>query len=99
MQGSPLWSQTHLEESAEMICQALLAALQQHADGPMPRPIAIQAHRWRFARSAAGSEGALWSALTGLGCCGDWLIGPRVESAWDSGQALADRLLAHARRV
>lgn len=98
VQGNPLWSQAHLEESGETICQALLAALQQHADGPIPRPIAIQAHRWRFARSAAGSEGALWSALTGLGCCGDWLISPRVESAWDSGQALADRVLAHARR-
>lgn len=25
----------------------------------------------------------------GLGVCGDWLVGPRVECAWMSGKALA----------
>jgi predicted NAD/FAD-dependent oxidoreductase len=28
----------------------------------------------------------------GLGLCGDWLIGPRVESAWLSGARLAERI-------
>ncbi len=29
----------------------------------------------------------LWQAGSGLGACGDWLTGPRVENAWISGAA------------
>ena len=94
LQGSPGWSQEHLEDPADAVCNALLEALQQTLGHDLPRPIMIQAHRWRFARSANGEDGALWSPQTGLGCCGDWLIGPRVECAWDSGEALAARLIA-----
>jgi renalase len=93
LQGNPDWSRQHLENSAESICDALLDALRQSSGKALPRPIVIQAHRWRFARSEGGTEGALWSPQTGLGCCGDWLIGPRVECAYDSGTALADRLI------
>ncbi len=94
LQGSPDWSRDHLEDSAEAVCAALLAALAEAAGEPLPAPVAISAHRWRYARSAAGTDGALWSAANGLGCCGDWLTGPRVEGAWDSGVALAGRMLA-----
>lgn len=87
------WSRQHLEDSAPTVCDALLDALRQCSGKDLPRPIVIQAHRWRFARSAGGTEGALWSPQTSLGCCGDWLIGPRVECAYESGRALADRLI------
>jgi renalase len=93
LQGNPDWSRQHLEDSAETVCNALLDALQQSSSKDLPRPIVIQAHRWRFARSARGTEGALWSPQSGLGCCGDWLIGPRVECAYESGTALAERLI------
>ncbi|MGV9006116.1 MAG: NAD(P)/FAD-dependent oxidoreductase [Brevundimonas sp.] len=94
LQASPDWSQAHIEDPAEAVCEALLDVLRHRAGQDLPRPVALQAHRWRFARSAGGTDRALWSPSTGLGCCGDWLIGPRVESAWDSGVALADQLLA-----
>ncbi len=36
----------------------------------------------------------LWNAdRRKLGVCGDWLLGPRVECAWQSGTALADAIL------
>lgn len=94
LQASPDWSRDHLEDPAEAVSAALLSALAEAAGGPLPAPVAASAHRWRYARSAPGTDTALWSAATGLGCCGDWLTGPRVEGAWDSGVALADRMLA-----
>jgi renalase len=93
LQGSPDWSCDHLEDPAEAVGAALLAVLAEAAGGPLPAPVAVSAHRWRYARSAAGGHGVLWSAEASLGCCGDWLIGPRVECAWDSGVALAERML------
>ncbi len=93
LQGNPDWSREHLDDPADTVCRALLDALQLNDGGAALRPVSMEAHRWRFARSAAGTDGALWSPQTGLGCCGDWLLGPRVECAWDSGEALAERIL------
>ena len=89
LQAGADWSRHHLEDSAESAGQALLAAFGERIGAPLPEPVALQAHRWRYARSSAGSDLALWSGAAQLGCCGDWLAGPRVECAWDSGQALA----------
>lgn len=94
LQASPAWSRAHLEDAPETVCAALLEALEAAAGVPLPEPVMTQAHRWRYARSAQGQDQALWSPSAGLGCCGDWLIGPRVECAWDSGQALAVRILS-----
>ena len=71
LQATPDWSRRHLEDGADSVCDALFESLQQVAGGALPRPVAIQAHRWRFARSAVGTDRALWSPRTGLGCCGD----------------------------
>ena len=89
LQAGADWSRHHLEDTAEAVGQALLAAFAKRIGAPLPEPVALQAHRWRYARSSAGSDLALWSDAARLGCCGDWLAGPRIECAWDSGQALA----------
>lgn len=89
--ASPAWSAERLEQPAEEIAALLLAALSKAADGALPTPVAIAAHRWRYALSAGTGDGALWSAELGLGVCGDWLLGPRVECAWLSGRMLARR--------
>jgi len=94
IQGSPDWSRDHLEASGDAVSAVLLGALAEAMGGPLPAPLVLEAHRWRYARSASGTDGALWSPGARIGCCGDWLIGPRVECAWDSGVALADRILA-----
>jgi renalase len=38
----------------------------------------------------------LWNRDIGLGVCGDWLLGPRVECAWLSGRQLAKKLVEAA---
>ncbi|MCA3710663.1 MAG: FAD-dependent oxidoreductase [Phenylobacterium sp.] len=96
LQASPDWSREHLEDPADTVGDALFAAFATRLSAPLPEPVIRQVHRWRYARSATGSEQALWSETARLGCCGDWLAGPRVECAWDSGEALA-RLIINAR--
>ncbi|MGS0759409.1 NAD/FAD-dependent oxidoreductase, partial [Roseateles sp. GG27B] len=38
-------------------------------------------------------QGFAWLAQAGLGLCGDWLNGGKVEGAWVSGQQLARQVL------
>jgi predicted NAD/FAD-dependent oxidoreductase len=42
---------------------------------------------------AAGAP-FLWDAQARIGACGDWCLGPRVEAAFDSGEALAAAVAA-----
>ena len=92
VQASPDWSRLHLERSEAEVAGELLSAFHAVAE-TAPRPtVALAAHRWRYARSGASGQGALWDAGAGLGACGDWLLGPRVECAWLSGRQLARRV-------
>jgi len=87
VQGSPAWSAAHLEDEAEAVSALLLAELAAMAGGVLPATLSVQAHRWRYAMSGSAGTTALWDGSLGL--CGDWLVGPRIESAWTSGRALA----------
>jgi hypothetical protein len=88
LHGSPAWSKTHLEETADEVAQALLTAFADHAT--FTAPISLTAHRWRYAQieQPAGTPFG-WAESLGLGVCGDWRLGPRIEYAFASGQALA----------
>ncbi|BBI21853.1 hypothetical protein EKJ_27000 [Qipengyuania flava] len=90
VQASPDWSRTHLEDEATAVETALLDQLADAISAPLPPRLAISAHRWRFARSGAAGEEALWDAQQRIGVCGDWLLGPRVEAAYLSGLILAE---------
>lgn len=89
LQATAEWSRAHLEDQPAIIEQALLAALVAHIGTDQMKAIATSAHRWRYAKATALDRGAIWNAEIKLGACGDWLLGPRVEAAWLSGQRLA----------
>ena len=92
LHASPAWSKANLERSAEAVAEDLSIAFQQIAGAPSP--VFAAAHRWRYAQiETAAGQPAYWDAALGVGACGDWCIGPRVEAAWESGQALAEQLL------
>lgn len=95
VQGSPEWSAANLEADAADIAALLLAELSSAAGVALPEPAAASAHRWRYAQSAALGYGAMWNADLRLGLCGDWLLAPRVECAWLSGQQLARDITGH----
>ena len=92
VQANRAWSATWLEASQEEVADRLLAALAEATGQAILEPVAATAHRWRYALSAGTGDGALWNGELGIGTCGDWLLGPRIECAWLSGQMLADKI-------
>ncbi len=93
VQGSRCWSHAHIEAAPDDVSVMLCAALSDAVGCPVPKPITAVSHRWRYALSAGTGDGALWNPGIGLGVCGDWLLGPRIECAWLSGRMLAERCL------
>ena len=91
VQANGTWSLAHLEASPEHVSTMLFEALSEAVGCPIPEPVAAVSHRWRYALSAGTGDGALWNQAIGLGVCGDWLLGPRIECAWLSGRMLARR--------
>jgi predicted NAD/FAD-dependent oxidoreductase len=89
LQANPEWSREHLEDAPEGVEAALPMLLGAALGVDVPKPQTVAAHRWRYARSGREGSGHLWDAAAGLGVCGDWLLGARVESAWLSGTGLA----------
>lgn len=94
IQAGPDWSTRHLEEEPDAIVPQLLAALADRIGAELPTCLTATAHRWRYARSGSEGSGLLWDAASGLGLCGDWLLGARVECAWMSGERLASAVAA-----
>ena len=91
LHARPEWSEAYLEDDPERVAEALLYAFAQ-LGGPAPQ--AWTAHRWRYADTEPPLEEACaWRPEVGLGLCGDWLNGGKVEGAWLSGRALAERVL------
>jgi renalase len=87
------WSVANLEAPAEVIAEALLEVLLS-LSGTTQKPLVSLAHRWRYARvDVRHGVGCAFDSESGIGVCGDWLSGPRIESAWQSGHALGEKLL------
>lgn len=86
--ASPRWSQDHVESSIEDAQHQLVKCL--ISLGFNCQNAEISMHRWRYA--SGGLEHAIGFLVLpdiGLGLCGDWLNGGRVEGAWLSGLELA----------
>eukprot|EP01037_Dinobryon_pediforme_P002427 gene2427-2462_t len=94
IQATPEWTRAHLDLSGEVVSSLLLNAFAKHIGTGLPELLGQSAHRWLYARSGTLGISHLWNPALKLGCCGDWLLGPRVEAAWMSGTALAARILA-----
>ncbi len=96
VQAKSDWSREHIEDDADTVAAILLEALSSILGEPVRDIAFATAHRWRYAMSGGLGIGALWNAELRLGACGDWLLGPRVECAWVSGQDLAGRIAGTA---
>ena len=95
--ATPGWSKEHLERSPPDAAVSLLEAFRR-ITGVLAEPVHMAAHRWRYAlvETPAGVP-CVYDETIGVGACGDWCLGARVEAAFDSGEAMADRLIASAR--
>ena len=91
------WSREHLEADAGEAAQLLLHEFATATGARLPRPVHLQAHRWRHAlvQRPLGLP-CLVDEEVAAGACGDWCIAPRVEAAFESGRTLAHSLLSMA---
>ena len=93
--ASSEWSESRMEDDAESVAAALLAAFWNATALPPRTAFHQQAHRWRYAIPPSPlAEKCLLDRELSIGACGDWCAGPRVEGAFLSGHAVAGRVMA-----
>ena len=94
LHASPEWSEENLELEPVQVVQTLLSGFFAAAGIDEAAPRESWAHRWRFALPPEPLEDRfLFDEKLGIGACGDWCAGPRVEGAWLSGRAIAKKII------
>jgi len=94
LHGSPSWSLANLDEDASVVIQAMIRAFAQAIGRPVPAPEHATMHRWRYALPTEPlAERCIFDPEVGVGACGDWCGGPRVEGAFLSGVAMAQAIV------
>lgn len=89
VQASAAWSQEHVNDSKARVEGKLIKAFAE-VTGIRTEPSHVESHRWLYAKTGQPlGQSHIWSAKTGLGVCGDWCLGHRVENAFVSGLELA----------
>lgn len=95
LHAGPEWSVAHLEDPRSDVAAALLAAFAARIGRPLPEARLTMVHRWRYARTARPlGRPCLWDGTARIGLAGDWCLGRDAGDAWQSGRALAERILA-----
>ncbi len=93
--ASAAWSRDRLKWEPESVAVELLDGFRACLGLATVSPRLLVAHRWRFARVERPLGAThLLDEVAGLGACGDWCLGPRVEAAFESGGALGRALAA-----
>jgi hypothetical protein len=91
VQASAAWSREHLQDDPARMQAKLLRAFAE-VTGIHAAPAHTAVHRWRHARTLKPlGRRATCGTPRGMGVCGDWCIGHRVEDAFLSGWAGAGR--------
>lgn len=89
VQASPEWSREHAGAASQRVAAKMLKAFGE-VTGIRATPGHAQAVLWRHARTETPlSQSHVWAPELGLGLCGDWCLGHRVEDAFISGLELA----------
>ncbi|MCA9696703.1 MAG: NAD(P)-binding protein [Myxococcales bacterium] len=92
LQAEGAWSRAHFEREPAEVADELIACFAALIDRPVV-PRFVHTHRWSSAKPTPLPEPFLFDRL-GIGACGDWCGGPRIEGAFVSGRALAQAVLA-----
>ena len=89
VQASADWSQEHIHDDVARAQGKLLKAFAE-VTGIRAQPAYVEAHRWLYAKTDKPlGQSHMWDAKSGIGLCGDWCLGHRVENAFVSGLELA----------
>jgi renalase len=89
VQASAAWSQEHIQDDPARVQAKLIKAFGE-ITGIYAEPAHAAVHRWLYAKTERPlGQPFLWDAKAGIGLCGDWCLGHRVEDAFVSGLELA----------
>ena len=94
LHASPSWSDENFKADDQRLVDALCRAFTEATGVCLDMPVYSRLHRWRYALPVEPLvDQCLFDVDNGIGVCGDWCGGPRVEGAYLSGVALAKRLV------
>jgi len=94
LHASARWSRDHLEDDHRGVREQLLDAFRKAIGVQGSRPAYLAAHRWRYARVETPiGEACLYDPDLGIGACGDWCLGGKIEAAFLSGRAMGDLIV------
>jgi renalase len=94
LHGSADWSRANEGLADGAVVEALGRALADVAGPGVGTLLEAQVKRWRYARpTLLAASRALLSERPPVVFCGDWAVAPRVEGAFLSGLAAAERLI------
>ena len=89
VQASADWSREHFSDDPLRVEAKLLKAFSE-VTGIRAEPAHAAVHRWAYAKTEQPlGKSHLWDRRSGIGACGDWCLGHRVEDAFVSGLELA----------
>ncbi len=100
-QFGPAASHSLLDQPEGMVIQVLASTLSAHFQLDLPTLRWVNIKQWRYANPAAclpNLDAATAVADFNLDLCGDYLLGGRVEAAFLSGLAAAERLAQKVRQ-
>jgi predicted NAD/FAD-dependent oxidoreductase len=92
--ADPNWTAENWDGEPEVVANEILDEFWRATGIETRKPIDIQTHRWQFAVVVGEAESSCFSdTSSGVHACGDWAAGGRVEGAFLSGLAAAERVL------
>ena len=99
VQASAAWSAEHITDTEARVTAKLLRAFAE-LTGIRAEPAHAQVHRWLYAKTVKPlGKSYQYNPANGLGTCGDWHLGHRVEDAFVSGLELALAVCQSAKRL
>ena len=88
------WAEANLERDRDEVKSEMLASLKRLIGKDLSNAAWLDLHRWRYANvEEPASQPFLFDEALGLGACGDWCLGNRVEAAVESATALSKRMI------
>lgn len=89
------WAEANLERDRSEVQADMLQSLKRLLGLDLSTAAWIDLHRWRYANvEQAIGEPYIFDDTLGLGACGDWCLGNRVEAAAESARALSELMIA-----
>jgi predicted NAD/FAD-dependent oxidoreductase len=99
VQASAAWSTEHIADTQARVQAKLLRAFAE-LTGIRAEPAHAELHRWLYAKTTTPlGVSHQYNPASGLGTCGDWHLGHRVEDAFVSGLELALAVCQSAKRL